>query len=288
MTDVNRLDRNEFMIRTLLLLFSLMTSSFVQAGEFAPALYPFQNGMRFTNAEEGVRLIKELGYQGIGSINPEDLAKVKAACEKDGLNIFSIYTGGKVNADGFDYAKNVSEAIAMLKGTNALVELNVQRGTNPNDTQAIAFVKEIAEQAKAAGLKVVLYPHDKFHIERIDHALRIAKATGCDNVGVAFNLCHFLKCQPGDDLEATLTAAKPLLWSVSICGADADGKDWNTLIRPLDEGTFDQANLLRHLNKLSYKGPIGLQCFNIKVDPKQNLTRSWEAWKKHLAASQEK
>jgi sugar phosphate isomerase/epimerase len=288
MTDVNRLDRNEFMIRTLLLLFSLMTSSFVQAGEFAPALYPFQNGMRFTNAEEGVRLIKELGYQGIGSINPEDLAKVKAACEKDGLNIFSIYTGGKVNADGFDYAKNVSEAIAMLKGTNALVELNVQRGTNPNDTQAIAFVKEIAEQAKAAGLKVVLYPHDKFHIERIDHALRIAKATGCDNVGVAFNLCHFLKCQPGDDPEATLTAAKPLLWSVSICGADADGKDWNTLIRPLDEGTFDQANLLRHLNKLSYKGPIGLQCFNIKVDPKQNLTRSWEAWKKHLAASQEK
>lgn len=288
MTDVNRLNRNEFMIRTLLLLFSLMAFSCVSAGEFSPALYTFQNGMRFTNADEGVRLIKELGYQGIGSINPEDLAKVKAACEKEGLNIFSIYTGGKVNADGFDYGKNVSEAIAMLKGTNALVELNVQRGTNPNDTQAVAFVKEIADQAKAAGLKVVIYPHDKFHIERIDHALRIAKATGCDNVGVAFNLCHFLKCQPSDDLAATLTAAKPLLWSVSICGADADGKDWNTLIRPLDEGTFDQTKLLQHLNKLAYNGPIGLQCFNIKVDPKQNLTRSREAWKKHLDASQEK
>jgi len=287
MTEANRLDRIKSMIRALLLVFSLMVSPFAKADEFAPALYPFQNGMRFPSSDEGVRVIKELGYQGIGSINPEELAKVKIACEKAGLNIFSIYTGGKVNADGFDYAKNVSEAIAMLKGTNALVELNVQRGTNPNDTQAVAFVKEIAEQAKAAGLKVVLYPHDKFHIERIDHALRIAKATGCDNVGVAFNLCHFLKCQPGDDLEASLTAAKPLLWSVSICGADADGKDWNTLIRPLDEGTFDQANLLRHLNKLAYKGPIGLQCFNIKVDPKQNLTRSWEAWKKHLAASQE-
>lgn len=287
MTDANRLDRNSSMIRTLLLLFSLMAFSCLSAGEFAPALYPFQNGMRFPNADEGVRLIKELGYQGIGSINPEDLARVKAACEKEGLKVFSIYTGGKVNADGFDYAKNVSEAIAMLKGTNALVELNVQRGTNPNDTQAVAFVKEIADQAKAVGLKVVLYPHANFHIERIDHALRIAKATGCDNVGVAFNLCHFLKCQPGDNLEATLTAAEPLLWSVSICGADAEGKDWNTLIRPLDEGTFDQAKLLRLLNKLDYKGPIGLQCFNIKVDPKQNLTRSMAAWKKHLAASQE-
>ena len=276
------------MLHTLILLLSLMAFSLAKADEFAPALYPFQNGMRFSSADEGVRLIKELGYQGIGSVYPEELAKVKAACEKEGLKVFSIYTGGKVNADGFDYGKNVSEAIAMLKGTNALVELNVQRGTNPNDTQAVAFVKEIADQAKAAGLKVVLYPHANFHIERIDHALRIAKATGCDNVGVAFNLCHFLKCQPGDDLEATLTAAKPLLWSVSICGADADGKDWNTLIRPLDEGTYEQAKLLRHLNKLTYNGPIGLQCFNIKVDPKENLTRSMAAWKKHLAAIQEK
>ena len=120
------------------------------------------------------------------------------------------------------------------------------------------------------------------------HALQIAKATGCDNVGVAFNLCHFLKVQSGDDLTATLTAAKPLLWSVSICGADADGKDWNTLIRPLDEGTFDQANLLRQLQLIGYQGSIGLQCFNIKIDPQQNLTRSMEAWKKHLTASQEK
>ncbi len=273
------------MFRSIVLLLSLMVSPVAKADKSAPALYPFQNGMRFPSADEGVRLIKELGYQGVGSVYPEDLARVKAACEKEGLKVFSIYTGGKVNAEGFDYAKNVSDAIAMLKGTNALVELNVQRGTNPNDTQAVAFVKEIADQAKAAGLKVVLYPHANFHIERIDHALRIAKATGCDNVGVAFNLCHFLKCQPGDDLEATLTAAKPMLWSVSICGADADGKDWNTLIRPLDEGTFDQANLLRHLNKLSYNGPIGLQCFNIKIDPKQNLTRSMEAWKKIVAAS---
>ncbi len=255
---------------------------------FEPSFYPFQNGMKFKSAEEGVKLIKELGYQGVGSVYPKDLAQFKATCEKEGLKMFSVYLGGKVNADNFSYGNEINEAIDILKGTDALIELNVQRGNDPNDTQAIAMVKEIGEKAKAAGLKVVIYPHDKFYIERVDHAVRIAKATGCDNVGVAFNLCHFLKVQPGDDLSKTLADAKPILWSVSISGADADGKDWNTLIRPLDEGTFDPSILLKQLKEMSYGGAIGLQCFNIRIDPKENLNRSVQAWKKHLAASQGK
>lgn len=169
-----------------------------------------------------------------------------------------------------------------------MLELNVQRGKDPNDSQAIAMVKEIGEKAKAAGLKVVIYPHADFHIERVDHAVRIAKATGCDNVGVAFNLCHFLKVQPTDDLSKTLADAKPLLWSVSISGANTGGKDWNTLIRPLDEGTFDVSLLLKQLRENGYDRAIGLQCFNIRIDAKENLTRSAQAWKKNLAANQTK
>ncbi len=255
---------------------------------FTPGFYAFQNGMKFKSAEVGVSIIKELGYQGVGSAEPRDLAKFKAACEKEGLKIFSVYLGGKVNADNFSYGNEVNEAIEILKGTDALIELNVQRGNDPNDTQAIAMVKEIGEKAKAAGLKVVIYPHDKFYIERVDHAVKIAKATGCDNIGVAFNLCHFLKVQPTDDLSKTLADAKPLLWSVSISGADADGKDWNTLIRPLDEGTFNPSVFLKLLREINYDGAIGLQCFNIRIDAKENLTRSIQAWNKHFASIQEK
>ena len=275
-------------LRALILILCLALPVFVRGAAeapFAPAFYPFQNGMPSGSADEGVRFIKELGYQGVGSVYPKDLAKFKAACDKEGLKIFSIYAGGTVNADGFVYGKDIGEAITMLKGTDALVELTVQRGKDPNDAQGIAFVKEIANKAKEAGLKVVLYPHAGFHIERVDHALQIAKATGCDNVGVAFNLCHFLKVQPNDDLSTTLESAKPLLWSVSICGADAGGMDWTTLIRPLDEGTFDQAALLQSLRAIGFKGPLGLQCYNIRIDPKQNLARSMEVWRKHLAAS---
>jgi len=247
---------------------------------FAPAIYPFQNGVKFGSVEDGVRAVKELGYAGIGSVYPKDVARLMAACEGEGIKVFSVYVGGKVNADGFEYDSEVSEAIALLKGTNALVELNVQRGKNPNDEQAVAFVREIAGLAKDAGLKVVLYPHANFHIERVDHAVRIAKATGLDNVGVAFNLCHFLKVQPDDDLTETLAAARPWLWSVSICGADVDGTEWSTLIRPLDEGSFDQAALLRMLREMNYRGAVGLQCFGITIDARENLSRSMAAWRR--------
>lgn len=250
------------------------------AVESAPPLYPFQNSVRALSVDEGVAILKELGYPGIGSVYPQDLAKYQAACSKAGLKVFSIYCSAKVHKTGFTYDAKISAAIALLKGTDAIVELNVQRGEDPQEAHAIALVKQVAADAKAAGLKVILYPHANDFIERVDHALRIAKATGCDNVGVAFNLCHFLKIQPKDDLAETLSAAKDRLWSISLCGADADGKDWNTLIRPLDEGTFDQAKLLRLLREQGYRGPIGLQCYNIAIAPRDHLARSWAAWKK--------
>jgi sugar phosphate isomerase/epimerase len=272
-----------------IILFSVIASLVhAQQPTFTPPLYAFQNGVHSMPVEKGAQLLKELGYQGIGSVYPNVLPAYKAASDKAGIKIFSIYAGGIVNADGYQIDNHVIDAINILKGTDTLIELNVRKGKNPNDEQAIALVSEIADKAKAAGLKVVIYPHANFHIERLDHAVRIAeavKATGRDNVGVTFNLCHFLKVQPSDDLSAALLAAKPYLWSASICGADKDGKDWPTLIRPLDEGTYDQASLLKKLQEIGFNGTIGLQCYNIKIDPTQHLTRSQNAWKK-LTSSQ--
>lgn len=249
------------------------------------SIYPFQNGINSLPPPEGVRLAKELGYQGIGSIYPNLLADYKAACQAEGLKVYSIYVGGRVNMDGFQAENGIAAAIAMLKGSGALVELNVQRGNQPNDEQAVALVRYVADLAKDAGLKVVLYPHADCHIERFEHALEIAKSADRGNVGVAFNLCHFLKVQPNDDLSTLLAKAKPQLWSVSVCGADTDGKDWDTLIRPLDEGNFDQAALLRILKGIGYDGVVGLQCFNIRIAPRDHLTRSIAAWRKQLAAA---
>ena len=253
------------------------------AEEFAPEFYPFRNGVKFESVEAGVKYVKELGYPGIGSMYPQHLAEFKKHCDEEGLKVISVYCGSKVSGDGFSYGPEVKASIEMLKDTGALIELNVQRGKNPNDEQAVALVKEVAGLAKEAGLKVVLYPHANFHIERFDHAVKIAKATGCDNVGVIFNLCHFLQVQPGSDLRQSLENGKDFLWAASTCGADVGGKGWGALIQPLDEGTFDQVAFLRHLREVGFDGPVGLQCYNVKVPPKENLARSRKAWEKFLA-----
>ena len=70
----------------------------------------------------------------------------------------------------------------------------------------------------------------------------------------------------------------PHLFVVSINGADHEG-DWDRLIQTLDRGEYDVFALLSLLKKLGYDGPIGLQCYNIQGDIRENLTRSIGAWK---------
>ncbi len=276
-------------IRSGLLSLMLLVPSLADGEKpsFAPSFYPFQNGVRFATPEAGVKVLKELGYGGIGSVYGKDLAQYRKACDGTGLKIFSIYVGGGVKADGYSYDPVVTEAIALLKGSDTIVELFIGGKVEHADEHAVAFVKEIAGHAKKSGLRVVLYPHSGFYIDTVGDALRIAKASGCDNVGVIFNLCHFLKVEPESDLRKTLEEAMPLLWSVSVSGAEPGGTNWKQLIQPLDEGSFDQIALLRNLREIGFSGPVGLQCYAIKIDPRENLRRSITAWKKILAASRE-
>jgi len=46
------------------------------------------------------------------------------------------------------------------------------------------------------------------------------------------------------------------------------------LIRPLGEGNYDVAGFLKVLRQIGYAGPIGLQCYNLKGNPAENLKRS--------------
>ena len=55
---------------------------------------------------------------------------------------------------------------------------------------------------------------------------------------------------------------------------------WDHYIQPLDRGSFDVAGLIKTLDELGYKGPIGLQCFGIGGDARDHLARSMAAWRK--------
>ena len=55
------------------------------------------------------------------------------------------------------------------------------------------------------------------------------------------------------------------------------------IIQRLDRGSYDVYGFLKTLRKLGYKGPVGLQCYNVSGDAKENLAGSISAWKKFVA-----
>ena len=74
----------------------------------------------------------------------------------------------------------------------------------------------------------------------------------------------------------------PKLFAVSISGADrgeTQNMDWDQLIRPLGEGTFDVYRVVEILADKGYKGPIGIQCWELKGNPEVFLTKSSDTWK---------
>jgi sugar phosphate isomerase/epimerase len=102
------------------------------------------------------------------------------------------------------------------------------------------------------------------------------------NVGVMFNLCHWLRVDTSRDYKPLLKLALPRLWAVSINGADEfdEKPGWDRYIQPLDKGNFDVAGFLRTLRGLGYTGPIGLQCYGIGGDAREHLARSIAVWRR--------
>ena len=248
-------------------------------------VFPFQNGVHFKTVKERIKVLKELGYDGIGSakLSQSDLPLPQRLklYDEAGLKLFSFYVGGRLGANGHSYGKEISQTIKELKGRHTILELFVQGSKKNNtDEQAVAFVREIADQAKESGLRIVLYPHAGFYVDTLSDAVRVARKCKRDNVGVMFNLCHYLKVEPKTDLKAALTDVKPLLWQVSTSGAKKGGNSWGQLIQTLDRGDYDQKALFEMLRELGFQGNVGFQCYAIRGDSRENLKCSIEAWNK--------
>jgi len=233
-------------------------------------------------AKAQIALVKELGYAGIGCDMGQMPAMLQAADEA-GVKLFSVYVGANVDPAKPRYDPRLKEVIPSLKGRDTLVWLFIT-GAKPSSTdrdeQAVATIREIADLAAEAGLRVALYPHAGFYVERVEDALRLVKKADRKNVGVTFNLCHWLKVDKEENLKPLLTQAMPHLYLVTINGADSGGQNWDTLIQTLDRGTFDNFGLLKTLKELGYAGPIGFQGYGIKGDARNILERTMNGWRK--------
>ena len=262
-------------ILSITFLFALTCSAAAKdtSKTFAPKFYAFHNGVGFGSLENEAETLKELGYDGISQVKQggQKLAERIAVYDKFGLKVLSIYL--HVNDKPI-----AADVIKPFKNRGAMVELTVRKMT-PTTVKAVRATAEMSAKMK---IRVALYPHHGNAVATMPQAMDLIAKVDHPNLGVMFNLCHFLKNEKAEDLEKILEKAGPRLFGVSTCGADIGGKNWGDLIKPLDQGNFPQKRLLIQLKKMKFAGPVGLQCYGVKGDKKTNLKNSIAAWKKVL------
>jgi sugar phosphate isomerase/epimerase len=251
------------------------------AGAAEPrAFYAFDNGLDSIATLEGkAALLKQLGYDGI-TWRPGNTATMLAELDKQGLRMGASYVVLKASPDACPVPAEVVSEIEALKGRDTLISLAVTGKST--DEIVLPAILRIAEIAERCGLKVALYGHVGFYLDTDAKLLGLVKRAARPNLGLGFNLCHFLIQNDESALEPTLRAAAPFLYLVSINGADRGDTrkmTWDQLIQPLGQGSFDSRKLLRLLDGIGYRGPVSLQCYQLKPPPAEHLEKSIRAWR---------
>ena len=263
------------MRNTLLTLIVALNLTSLNAWEIAP----FDNGLNdFESIEEKAKILKELGYDGT-TWRPSNTAEVLPILDKHDLKLYATYVVLRATETECPIPEETIQEIQVLKGRDTFVWLTITG--NPSDDIAIDAISIIADVAKANGLKVALYPHYGFKLDTVANCLRLAKAAGRENVGISFNLCHFLKQNDEATLTKTIRSIGDKLWLVSLNGADSgdtQNMGWDQWIQPLGEGNFNMQPVLQELKKVGYEGPVLLQCYNIPQPDKEHLTTSINSW----------
>jgi sugar phosphate isomerase/epimerase len=241
-------------------------------------------------------LVKKLGFDGLSGHTNDDYFSRRAALDKAGLKMPEIYWGIDMDSTGrISYKEGLNEIIKDSKDRDLVIALysNVQYFMNnkgKGDPLLAKAIGELADFAAPYGVKIAIYPHVGNYCETSEHSVRLAKMANRPNVGAIFNTCHLLKVEGEEGWEQKLIDALPWLYMISINGADSGNTkemNWDKLIQPLGEGTFDTYRLVKLAKDNGYNGLFGLQCYNIKQDCEVALKTSintWNVYKKRYAS----
>jgi sugar phosphate isomerase/epimerase len=269
-----------------ILLAILLSATTVFAG--SNPFFVFDNGLTGKDLKTigaQLDLVKEVGFDGLSwrSDTPEHLKELLDGSKQRGLKVFVVYVNLDIKDGKLVSDPHVKDVIAACRDTDTMLWPNITSKQFKNSEPAaddivVAGLRELAD----SGVRIAVYPHVGMWCYRVEDALRLVKKVNHKNVGLTFNLCHALMDGKEDRIPALLEEVAPHLFCVTINGADSHPKKpaWPQLIQPLGKGSYDVGIVLRKLDALGYKGPVGLQCFNVKGEPKTHLPGSVVAWHK--------
>lgn len=249
--------------------------------------YAMHTGTGGGSIDAQAALVAELGFDGL-AWGLEELAAARFAAERRGGDVISAYAVLDVDAvtpaDNDAALAPLVAAMETLRGGPGQLWLAMTRSrTVPNDEAfdvPTEVLRRLIPHARSTGVEIALYPHHGFWLQGHEQAVRLCENVGAAELGVMFNLCHWLRAKESEDVGAAVRALGQRLFAVTIHGADRDDQDWSTLIRPLGEGSFAVDALLDALDAMGFEGPMALQGYGLRAPARENLAASIAAWRR--------
>ena len=258
--------------------------------EEAPVFFAMDTAARGQPADCAVWL-SQLGYAGFGG-RPATAKSFAPELSQHGIAFTNAYHVTKFSAENSEVPADVVQALNALEGVNTTLWLGIQQvslpqgvkaGATEGDAIAVPLLKKTLVLAKAKHVKISLYPHAGFWAESVETVLRLANAVDDPDLGVTFNLCHWLKVEGVErDPVPVIKAALPRLNFITINGADTGDTrhfGWERLIQPLGRGTYDVKAFVHHAQEAGYRGSFGFQGYGIKMDSQELLKVTMDGWR---------
>jgi sugar phosphate isomerase/epimerase len=189
-------------MKYLLLIALLMACQFNYSQKISNEFFVFESALSndavYNSFEKKAKLIKASGFNGIEISELDHFNEKLKAILNLGFKPSSLYT--KLNLDEPELDPRLIDAIKMLKGSGSIIcpyiikknGVSLHSRDKEVDKIAIQLLRKLADLADESGLQVAIYPHVNFYVERTDHAAWIAKKANKNNLGLTFNLCHWL------------------------------------------------------------------------------------------------
>ena len=272
-------------------LFAFFCSTVALLAADRPLFFAMDTAARLEPAE-CAQVLADLGYAGLGG-RPATAKAHAAALQSKGLVFFNGYFVADFLSGQVDLPPELTKAVDDLAGTGGTLWLAVNKVTLPlglslgpeyGDTVVVPQLRQLVTYARSKGVKISLYPHTGFWAARFETCVRVASKVDDPNLGVTFNLCHWLKVEGSErDPLPLIKEALPRLNFITINGADngdTQNLGWDKLIQPLGRGSYDVGAFVAKTRAAGYRGPFGFQGFGIKMDSKELLKETMEGWGK--------
>ena len=272
-------------------LFAFFCSTVALLAADRPLFFAMDTAARLEPAE-CAQVLADLGYAGLGG-RPASAKAHAAALQSKGLVFFNGYHVTNFGYGQTELPADLAKAVDDLAGTGSTLWLGINKvafpagvraGPEYGDTIVVPQLKQLLAYAKPKGVKVSLYPHTGFWAAQFEVCLRVANKVDDPNLGVTFNLCHWLKVEGSErDSLQLIKEALPRLNFITINGADTGDTQklgWDKLIQPLGRGSYDVGAFVAKTRAAGYRGPFGFQGFGIKMDSKELLKETMVGWKK--------